>query len=56
MAMTAEAEDRIERYAERMTNHLDRALMSGQMTQKNYDIAMRELARDVELKYERLGR
>lgn len=36
-------EDEIEWRVERMTDHLDRLLMSGQMTQRDYDIAMRDL-------------
>jgi hypothetical protein len=42
MAMT---EEQIERRVEIMVDHLDRLLMSGQMTQGDYDAAMRELDR-----------
>lgn len=44
-------EDQIERRVERMTNHLDHCLMSGSMTQKNYDHAMRELHQWAEAQY-----
>jgi hypothetical protein len=40
MAMT---EEQIERRVESMVDHLDRLLMSGQMTQGDYDAAMRSL-------------
>jgi hypothetical protein len=40
MAMT---EEQIERRVERMVDHLDRLLLSGQMTQGDYDAAMRSL-------------
>lgn len=37
-------ESEIERRVERMTNHLDNQLIAGSMSQKNYDIAIRELS------------
>jgi hypothetical protein len=37
-------ESEIERRVERMTDHLDRMLISGAMTSKNYNQAMRELS------------
>jgi hypothetical protein len=40
MAMT---EEQIERRVESMVDHLDRLLLSGQMTQGEYDAAMRSL-------------
>ena len=36
-------EAQIERRVERMVDHLDRLLMSGQMTQSDYDAAIRSL-------------
>ena len=37
-------EDQIERRVEKMTDHLDHLFMAGQIPQKEYDHAMRELA------------
>jgi hypothetical protein len=44
-------EDQIERRVERMIDHLDRLLLSGSMTQKNYNLAMIDLSRWAESKY-----
>lgn len=44
-------EDQIERRVEKMTDHLDRCLMSGAMTQRDYDKNMRELNRWSEAQY-----
>jgi RNA-splicing ligase RtcB len=43
--------DEIERKVEKMTDALDRQLMSGTLSQKEYDIAMRELAQWAERQY-----
>jgi bifunctional pyridoxal-dependent enzyme with beta-cystathionase and maltose regulon repressor activities len=43
--------DEIERRVEKMTDALDRQLMSGGLPQKEYDHAMRELAQWAERQY-----
>lgn len=43
--------DQIERKVEKMTDALDRQLMSGGLPQKEYDIAMKELAQWAERQY-----
>lgn len=52
--MTALTEDLIERRVERMVDHLDRVFMSGQMTEKNYTLAMRELHQWAEEEYRKI--
>jgi hypothetical protein len=42
-AVASWSEDRIERHVERMTDHLDRVFLSGQISQKQYDDGVREL-------------
>jgi hypothetical protein len=37
-------EEQIERRVEKMTDSLDRQLMAGALSQKDYDAAMKELA------------
>jgi hypothetical protein len=37
-------EDQIERRVEKMTDHLDRAYLAGQFTEKEYRLALRDLA------------
>ena len=49
-------EDEIERRVEKMVDHLDRVFMNGDMTQKNYDLAMLNLHDWAERQYEILGR
>lgn len=44
-------EEQIERYVERMMDHLDRVFLAGQMTQKNYDLAVKEVHAWAEAKY-----
>jgi predicted RNA-binding protein associated with RNAse of E/G family len=44
-------EEAIERRVERMMDHLDRVLMSGQITQDNYDKAVQELNQWAEAQY-----
>ena len=43
--------DEIERRVEKMTDALDRQLMSGVLPQKEYDIAVKELAQWAERQY-----
>lgn len=49
-------EEQIERRVERMTDHLDRLLMNGDMPQKDYDAAMRDLAQWADAKYAETAR
>ena len=43
--------DQIERCVERYIDHLDRLLLSGQMSQDNYDQALRDVDRWADEKY-----
>lgn len=44
-------EDQIERKVERYIDHLDRVFLNGDMTQDNYDKAIREIHEWAETKY-----
>ena len=44
-------EDQIERKVERMMDHLDRLLIHGEITPKNYNLAARDLHQWAEEKY-----
>jgi hypothetical protein len=44
-------EDQIERRVERYIDHLDRVFMAGEMTQDNYDKAMREILDWADIQY-----
>jgi hypothetical protein len=44
-------EDQIETRIERMIDHLDRAYLAGQIDEKTYDLAMRDLHAWAEAKY-----
>jgi len=45
--------DTIERRAERLMDHLDALLLLGALTQKSYDLAVRDLNRWVKVQYAR---
>jgi hypothetical protein len=44
-------EDQIERRVERMMDHLDRVFLTGQMTQADYDAAVKDLNAWAERKF-----
>jgi hypothetical protein len=51
MSRNIKNESDIERFAERMMDHLDRLLLNGDMPQKEYDHAVRDINLWCEMKY-----
>jgi len=50
------SEDLIERRVERHMDHLDRLYLAGEITRKNYDLAVRDLHQWAEAQYQAHGR
>ena len=48
--------DQIERRVERMMDHLDRVFLNGDMTRKNYDLAVADLNSWAEAQYDSMKR